>query len=568
MPETKNLIFAIILSTAVLFLWQYFYMKPRIEQAQQQQEVALKVAKERNISDDAQNVPVSRKDALVSGGRIKIKTPSLHGSIALKGARFDDLTLAKYTITQDKDSPDVVLLSPSNTEQSYFAEFGWLSNNNSFDLPDSSTIWNSNNSTLSPEHPVTLTWENAQGVKFYIHVSVDKNYMFTIKREVANYSGKTIRLTPYGIINRVTDTHHKSFAILHEGALGVFGDGLTEVSWHDLEKNKKYEYSNGHGWLGFTDKYWLTALIPDANNSFDAKLTYFKRNGEDKFQADYLGQTGSIESGSSMETTSYFFAGAKEGNLIDKYATSLSIPLFDRAVDFGMLYFITKPLFKLLTFFHKLVGNFGIAIILLTVTVKLIMFPLANKSYVSMHMLKKLQPQVSEIHKRYTDDKIRANKEIMELYKNERVNPMSGCLPMLIQIPVFFALYKVLFVTIEMRHAPFFGWIKDLSEPDPTTIFNLFGLIDWAPPTLLHIGAWPIIMAITMFLQQKMSPAPADPIQAKVMKLLPVIFVFMFASFPAGLVIYWAWNNILSITQQWIITRKLGNNKRVAQITG
>jgi YidC/Oxa1 family membrane protein insertase len=546
-----------------MFLWQYFYVAPRLEQVKKQQEIALQNAVERKKSEEIKinnEDIVSREDALAAGGRLKIEAPGLNGSISLKGARFDDLTLAKYKIAPTSDSPNVVLLSPINTKDLYFAEFGWVATDSSVKVPDSNSLWLSDVKTLSPAMPATLSWDNKQGLKFFITISIDENYMFNITNKVENYGERPISLLPYGLLSRTVDTSQKSYAILHEGAIGAFDGALSEIKWDTLKKEKKQELAGNNGWFGFTDKYWLTSIIPDKNSSIESHFTYFSRGTQDRFQADYMGQKLIIEPGAKIAVENHFFAGAKEFDLLDKYAQSLTIPLFDRAVDFGKLYFITKPLFSLLTFFHKLVGNFGIAILLLTVTVKLVMFPLANKSYISMNNLKIMQPRVEEIHKKHSD-KVAANKAIMELYRQEKVNPMSGCLPMLIQIPVFFALYKVFFVTIEMRQAPFFGWIQDLSVPDPTTIFNLFGLISWNPPILLHVGAWPIIMAGTMFLQQQLNPAPSDPVQAKIMKFLPVIFLFMFASFPAGLVIYWAWNNTLSILQQKFLIGKVGGKR-------
>lgn len=570
MHNTKNLIFSIVLSVIILFLWQMFYVAPNIEKTKKQQEIAIKEAAEREAiiaqkmqKEGGVDIIVSREESLAAGGRIKINAPSVHGSLALKGARFDDLTLAKYKISTDKNSPDVALLSPSNTNDVYFAEFGWIANDSGVVVPDSGTIWSSNDKVLTPEKPVTLHWDNKQGQKFYIKIAIDKDYMFTVTRSVENYGNSAVSISPYGILSRTADITQTSFAILHEGAIGAFNGILSELRWNDLKTEKEASFKSSNGWLGFTDKYWLTAIIPDKDNSFDSKFTYFTRGGKDRFQADYMGRKYDITAGEKISVESRLFAGAKEFSLLDAYAKVQNIPLFDRAVDFGKLYFITKPIFQLLTLFHKLVGNFGVAILLLTVFIKLLMFPLANKSYMSMNQLKRLQPQVKEIHDKHKEDKMKANKAIMEMYKEERVNPMSGCLPMLVQIPVFFALYKVLFVTIEMRHAPFFGWIKDLSVLDPTTMFNLFGLIDWAPPAFLHIGAWPIIMAVTMYLQQQMNPAPTDPVQAKIMKFLPLIFLFMFASFPAGLVIYWAWNNTLSILQQWVLVWKMKNNTKL-----
>jgi YidC/Oxa1 family membrane protein insertase len=566
MQDTRNLIFAIVLSTLILFCWQYFYAGPRLIEAQKQAELLhskIEASKPAavNLNKTSQEtdvtVPQERTDVIKKESRIQINTPKLHGSISLKGARFDDLTLAEYKETEAPDSKEVALLSPTGSEGVYFAEFGWISADKNTSVPDSQTIWHSKDTTLEVGKPVTLSWDNNAGLKFITTISVDDNYMFQITRRIENYGKASESVLPYGILNRAAPIAHKSFYILHEGALGVFDGVLNEVRYKDMKENKKQEINSKNGWLGITDKYWLTAIIPDQNSSFSTNFNYFHINDQDRFQTDYLGQKYNIEQGQSIETTSHLFAGAKKLSLLEKYSKDLNIALFDRAVDFGNLYFITKPLFKLLTYFHHLLGNFGLAILLLTISIKLLMFPLANKSYVSMHHLKRLQPQILEVKEHYKNDKAQLNKNIMELYKTEKVNPMAGCLPLLIQIPIFFALYKVLFITIEMRHAPFYGWIKDLSAPDPTSIFNLFGLIPFNPPAMLMVGAWPVIMGITMIMQQRMNPQPADPVQAKVMKMLPFIFVFLFNTFPAGLIIYWAWNNTLSVLQQWVITRQL-----------
>lgn len=568
--DTKNLVIALILSTAILFGWQYFYAEPKLKEAQKYQqamkqkeaEKAAIVANNTSANTAAEeNTPDvvlhDRKEIIKEAGRIKISNGKLHGSILLQGARFDDLTLAEYKLVDTPEGEEVVLLSPSGSKRVYFAEFGWVAGDNETIVPDSQTIWYSDDKTLTQEHPVTLSWDNNDGLKFFIDIALDENYMFQITRRVESYGSKSAAILPYGILNRTREHHDKNFYILHEGALGVLDGVLSEVRFDDLKKEKKQEFKNSRGWIGITDKYWLTALIPDKSNSFDVNYKYFYKNDQDRYQVDFLGNKQDIEPGKSLVTTDHFFAGAKKLSLLDNYVKTLDIELFDRAVDFGWLYFITKPIFKLLTYFHALLGNFGLAILMLTVVLKLLLFPLANKSYVSMHHLKRLQPQIVELKDRYKNDKVGMNKAVMELYREEKVNPMAGCLPLLIQIPVFFALYKVLFITIEMRHAPFYGWITDLSAPDPTSIFNLFGLLPFTPPHMLMIGVWPLIMCFTMWLQQKMNPQPADPVQAKVMKMLPFIFLFLFATFPAGLVIYWAWNNILSILQQWVITRRL-----------
>ncbi|MDA0781140.1 MAG: membrane protein insertase YidC [Rickettsiales bacterium] len=591
MHDTKNLIFAIVLSLIVLFCWQYFYAGPKIEQArkyaQEQQKKKLKEAQmmpgneqASTASPDDASASIQtpaiynelrssdRQKVLEQVKRIKIQTGKLHGSISLKGARFDDLTLADHKIYNDKDADEVALLSPvgllapKNNEDDpdheivYFSEFGWLKGDTSVTVPDAKTIWYSEDTVLTPEKPVTLSWDNNHGLKFFIQIAIDKNFLFTVTKTIENYGSDSYLVFPYGRINRVKEKE-QTFFISHEGAIGAINGKLSEFTYEDLKDDGKVKFDNSSGWLGIADKYWLTTVIPDQEQKFDINFSHFDSKGQDKYQVDYLGNRIEITPGQTINSKVNLFAGPKEVNKLDEYGEKLNIPLFDRAVDFGVLYFLTKPIYKLLMIFYGFVENFGIAIMMLTVLLKLCLFPLANKSYVSMHHLKRLQPQMLDIKERYKNDKVAMNKAMMDLYKEEKVNPMSGCLPILIQIPIFFALYKVLFVTIEMRHAPFYGWINDLSAPDPTTIFNLFGLLPFDPPQILMVGAWPIIMGITMFLQQKMSPAPTDPVQAKVMKMLPWIFVFLLSTFPAGLVIYWAWNNTLSILQQWVITRRL-----------
>lgn len=563
MQEQKKLILALVISCAILFGWQHFYAEPRAAAYKKQLELQQINAPVASLSALHKTSPATvdaatledRSQVIPRIERVMVKSGQLHGSISLKGARLDDLTLAQYKEHNTKDSPEVVLLSPSGSKQVFFAEFGWVASGTTA-VPNAQTQWYTEDTELTPAKPVTLSWDNNAGLKFYLTIALDENFMFTVDRRVENYGTALEEVIPYGILNRSHINDHPSAYILHEGALGVFDNKLTEVTYQDLKEDKQFEYKNNKGWLGITDKYWLTAIIPDVQNSFTTNFTYALLNGQDRFQTDYLGQKTPVAPGENVTSTDHFFAGPKKLVLLENYANQLDIPLFDRAVDFGNLYFITKPLFKLLHYFNVLLGNFGLAILLLTVVIKLFMFPLANKSYVSMHQLKRLQPQLVELRERYTD-KMEQNKAMMELYRKERVNPMSGCFPLLIQIPIFFALYKVLYVTIEMRHAPFYGWITDLSAPDPVTLLNLFGLLPYSLPPMLHIGIWPMLMTFTMFLQQRMSPAPSDPVQAKVMKALPFIFLFLFATFPAGLVIYWTWNNTLSILQQWVITRRL-----------
>ncbi|MCI5049285.1 MAG: membrane protein insertase YidC [Rickettsiales bacterium] len=562
-PDIRNLILAVVLSTLILLGWQWWVEEPKrqaaMEQAAQEQPVSETVLPDTTAEAlglaDASAMGESRESRIASSARVTIDSPRLHGSINLQGMRIDDVTLANYRESVEEDSDEVVLLSPANGKDAYFAEFGWLPSGD-VKTPTSKTNWKSTSSSLTPDTPLQANWTNGQGVRFEKTVSLDKNYMFSVRQKIENNSGKAITVFPYGLISRSYEDTGDHYYILHEGPLGVFNQQLEELGYEDLRDDEKASYQSKDGWLGITDKYWLSAIVPSGQDGFKANFQYFTRNGADKYQTDYLGQAITIQPGESKSVTNYFFAGAKEVSLLDHYAQNLEIPLFDRAVDFGMLYFLTKPIFHALDYFHNLLGNFGLAIMLLTVCIKIVLFPLANKSYRSMSQMKVHMPKIQEIRERYADDRVRMNQEMMEFYKREKVNPASGCLPMLLQIPIFFALYKVLFVTIEMRHAPFYGWIEDLSASDPTNIFTLFGLVPWEAPQLFHIGAWPLIMCVTMILQQRLNPKPTDPMQAAIMNWLPFIFLVFFAGFPAGLVIYWAWNNLLSITQQWVITRE------------
>lgn len=565
MNEVRSFIIAIGLSILILAGWQYFVEMPKKEKlahiAHQQQQQVLQsehILKQQLVKQGAVlNKPIDREAVLAEGARIRINNPRLQGSISLKGARIDDLTLLDYKETIKRHSPKVQLLSPTETTQAYFIQFGWIDPAGEIAVPGADTVWQTEDTSLSPDKPATLHWDNGKDAKFYITISLDKDYMFHVKQKVENYGNKPFTLLPFGLVNRAWMEDHEAFAILHEGPLGVMDNALHEFSYKDLMEDKSKEFQNTTGWIGTTDKYWLTAIIPQTGNSYNTKFSYTNRAGQNRFQSDFLGKPVEIAPGTTTDTASDVFAGAKVLSILERYEKDLHIPLFERAVDFGAFYFITKPLFLALRYFHSLLGNFGLAILLLTVCVKLLMYPLANKSYVSIHKIKLLQPELNRLREIHKDNKAQLNQEVMIMYRKNKVNPLSGCLPILVQIPVFFSLYKVLFITIEMRHASFYGWVKDLSAPDPTTVFNLFGLIPWDPPAMLMIGAWPIIMGITMILQQRMNPEPSDPVQAKVMKLLPFIFTFIFAAFPVGLIIYWAWNNSLSVLQQWVITRSL-----------
>ena len=446
--------------------------------------------------------------------------------------------------------------------KAYFAEFGWIKDSNDQNLvvPDKNSIWKCDSLELTTTKPVSCYWYNKQEVHFFIKIAIDDHYLFTITQTVENKSPNSISLAHYGRIYKAA-SEPKQFAILHEGAIGVFSDILKESTYEDLSKERQETFTNTSGsWAGFTNKYWLAALMPDphfaSKTHFIATSNSEGESSQDMFNVNFISQDINLTPGASTKTTHHLFAGAKEEKLLSQYAKEHNFVLFDRAIDYGIFYFITKPLLWLISYFYSLMGNFGLAIILVTLTLKLLMYPLANKSFTSMNKMKELQPKVEQIKKKYGEDKVKFNQEIMELYKKEKVNPASGCLPLLIQIPLFFSLYKVIFISIEMRHAPFYGWIKDLSVADPTSIWNLFGLLPWwGPLGTLDIGLWPLIMGVTMFIQQKLSPAPADPIQAGVMKFMPLVLMVMLYSLPSGLMIYWSFSNILSILQQYMISK-------------
>ena len=505
----------------------------------------------------------SRAAALARSPRLAIETKSLRGSIALKGGRVDDLTLVRYKVTTEPDSPSVVLFSPSGAPAPYYAEYGWSNGGDaSLKLPTRDTLWKAKGEgPLVTGVPVTLEWDNGQGLLFRRIISLDENYMFTIRQEVENTSGKDVTLYPYALISRHGTPKTAGFWILHEGLLGVLGDeGYQTVKYKDAIEEKVFPFSGKSGWLGITDKYWASVIAPDQKAGYKARFTGKEAGAKQYYQADYLLDGVRVPAGGTSAVAGHLFAGAKQVLLVDSYKEKYGIEKFDLLIDWGWFYFITKPLFRALDFFYKLIGNFGIAILIVTVMVKLLFFPLANKSYVSMGKMKKLQPEMKRIQERFKDDRTRQQQAMMELYKNEKVNPMSGCLPIVVQIPVFFALYKVLFVSIEMRHAPFFGWIQDLSARDPTSLFNLFGLISlpFHVPDSLSIGVWPLIMGVSMWVQMKLNPAPQDEIQKKIFAWMPVFFTFLLARFPAGLVIYWTWNNILSVIQQSVIMSRQG----------
>ena len=594
MSDQKNTILAIVLSALVLIVWQVYFGMPQMDK---QKQIQQQQAQERSQQPPAlpsqtpgavpQTPPapgtapqapaqggtlapqtMSRDAALAASPRVRIDTPSLSGSIALKGGRIDDLSLVKYRETVDPNSPPIVLLAPSGSPHPFYAEFGWSAPSGaSVKLPDADTLWQQQGSgALSVGRPVTLVYDNGQGLQFRRTIAIDDKYLFTIKDEVINNGTAPVTLYPFGLISRHGTPQTLGYYILHEGLIGVFGDkGLQEETYANIEKQKSISFTATNVWLGITDKYWAATLLPDTKTQVQAKFsTGTIGNNIKTYQSDYLGPAQTIAPGSTAVVDGRLFAGAKEVSVVDGYDQQLALNKFDRLIDWGWFYFITKPLFLAMDWIYRHVGNFGVAILIVTVIIKIFFFPLANKSYASMAKMKAVQPEMMAIRERFADDKMKQQQAMMELYKKERINPVAGCLPIVIQIPVFFALYKVLFVTIEMRHAPFFGWIKDLAAPDPTTVFNLFGLIPWDPshvPMLgpfLMLGIWPLIMGVTMWFQMKLNPPPPDPTQAMIFNYMPIIFTFMLASFPAGLVIYWAWNNTLSVAQQSVIMHKHG----------
>ena len=573
MQDQKNLVIAIVLSVVILLGFQMLFPGPSPPPPEDTSAGTETFADGRAdipsvpAFDDGQPGVVAQTDAPENAPRDD--NPRLPigaaehgrviGSVALVGGRIDDLTLADYRETVDPESPQIRLLAPPGTANPYFAEFGWAADEREAvgSTPGPQTEWSTTDSRLSPGSPITLTWDNGEGLHFSRKIAIDENFMFAVTQSVANRSNAPVTLHAYGRISRTDEPTTLGFYILHEGPLGVFNGTLKEVDYSDLRETPTIEQSTTGGWIGITDKFWLAALVPDQQKIANTRFHFSNRGGRDKFQVDYLLEPVVIPVGGSADVTNRLFAGAKEVALLDEYAEQLGIINFDLSVDFGWFFYLTKPLFYVLHSFYGWFGNFGLAILGLTVIIKLFFFPLANKSYTAMSKLKTLQPQMMELREIYSDDKQKLNAEVMALYKREKANPMAGCLPILVQIPVFFALYKVLFVSIEMRHAPFYGWISDLSAPDPTNLFNLFGLIPFTPPDFLAIGLWPLAMGLTMFLQQKLNPAPPDPMQARIMMMLPLIFVFLFATFPAGLVLYWTWNNVLSIAQQWLIMRRV-----------
>lgn len=558
MNEQKNLILAIVLSAVVLFGWsviseRYFpTANPAVTRVKDGKEVVVP----KPGADPAADAPAAiRNRNLVIGEtpRVAIRTPRLTGSINLRGARIDDLVLTNYRETIKRGSPNIRLLSPSGAPNAYFAGFGW---SGAAGLPGLDTLWQApQGAVLGIGKPVTLTTTNPAGQSFAITIAIDDDYMFTVTQAVANRGAQALVARPYGLVSRSGASTDPDSWTAHVGPMGVFDDRVNDVNWDDVreDSDRTMDFTSRGGWIGFSDKYWLTALVPDQKKAIEAT---FRQASGDRFQADLATAPIVVGPGQAASTTLRLFAGAKEVQLLDSYKEKLGVPQFDKAIDWGWFYFLTKPIFYLLDWLFRMFGNFGVAIIGLTVIVRILMFPIANKQFASMARMRAIQPRMKEIQERYKEDKLKMQQEMMALYSKEKVNPMAGCLPILLQIPVFYALYKVLLLTIEMRHQPFALWIRDLSAPDPLTPLNLFGLLPFTPPQMIAIGVLPILLGITMWLQQKLNPQPMDEIQAKVFGIMPWIFMFIMAPFAAGLQLYWTVNNIISIGQQWLLIRK------------
>ena len=598
--DQRNLIVAAVLSVAVILLWQFFVIGPKVERQRQAQEAALAEQAAQGgqagaetgtaLGAAAAGANVSREEALAASPRIEIDNPRLRGSLSLTGGRIDELLLRDYRVELEPESDPVELLWPSRTGQAYYAEFGWQPEGGAFRTPGPRTEWaRESGDKLAPGSPVTLYWDNDEGLVFRRTIELDENYLFTVTQSVENRTNAPVKLTPYGIVSRHGTPETSGMWILHEGAVGVLNEQLVEFDYDDMAEFDQSRRFQGRadareaapgGWIGFTDKYWMTALVPSDGAAFEAVLRVTETRSGPIYQAATRQTSLEVAAGATAQASTHFFAGAKEiGTLrdyaykfdgqphpdgifgqISDYLFGSSKSRFVDAIDWGWFFFLTKPIFEILAALNAAVGNMGVAIILLTLLVKTLLFPLALKSYVSMSKLKKLQPEMKKIQERYADDKTKMQQEMMHLYKKEKANPAAGCLPIFAQIPIFFSLYKVLFVTIEIRHAPFFGWVQDLSAPDPTSIFNLFGLLPYDVPGFLLIGVWPVLMGISMWIQQMLNPAPTDPVQEKIFNFLPLMFTFLLGTFAAGLVIYWFANNCLTIIQQYTIMRSQGVN--------
>ena len=552
--DTKNVVAAISLSAAVIVLYSLFFAPEPVQRAENlsEKDKIEKNSDAPSLDQTETLVKISRDEAIVQNERVSFENNSVRGSISLRGAIIDDLTFKNYN-TSLNSNENVVLLNPRNIEDGYFIESGFVTSDKNIDIPNSDSIWTlKGNSKLTEQTPIKLAWTNNQGITFEKDISLDDQFLFTIKQRVINSTDKKFDFYSYGqIIRNKIPEGLSNFYILHEGLIADLDDELIEEDYDDIQE-KKFNKNANKGWFGIGDKYWISSIIPPREKEFKVTFDY-----KEKFRANYIA-TKPIELGSnsSIEDEMQIIVAAKRVDVVDGYAEQLNIEKFDLVIDWGFLYFITKPLFYGIDYFFKLLGNYGLAIIAITICIRLVFFPLANFSFRSMAKMKALQPEMVRLKELHKDDKMKLQQEMMALYKKEKVNPMSGCLPILVQIPVFFALYKVLFVTIEMRQMPFYGWIQDLSERDPTSLFNLFGLLPYDVPSFLVIGAWPILMGVTMFIQQKLNPAPTDPIQAKIFMFFPLFLTIILAPFPAGLVIYWTVNNVLTMAQQIFIMKR------------
>ena len=553
--DTKNIIAAISLSAAVIILYSLFFAPPPPDPNRVKSE---KNKTSQDTSGDApsldqneETIKISREEAMKDGKRILFENENIKGSISLKGSKIDDLEFKKFKAKLNGEE-NVTLLNPSKVENGYYVETGWATTNKNIDIPNSKTVWEvEGNNKLTPNTPIKLIWSNNQSIKFKKEISIDNQYLFTVKQTITNSSEKTYNFYPYGQIIRNEVPDITNFFILHEGPIGVFNSELVEKDYDDIQ-DKSYSINADTGFCGITDKFWITSLIPQENRKFRADFDY-----KNKFRTNFI-ETNATEIGAN-ETKSNeikILLAAKEVRIIDEYAKKLNIEKLDLVIDWGYLYFLTKPMWFALDYFFKLLGNYGLAIIAVTICIRIALFPLAQLSFKSMSRMKLLQPEMTRIKELHKGDKMKLQQEMMALYKREKVNPMSGCLPILPMIFIFFALYKVLFVTLDGRHKPFFGYLKDLSERDPTSIFNLFGLINWTPPDFLLIGALPIFFGLTMWLQQKLNPAPPDPIQAKIFMFFPIFLTVILAPFPSGLLLYWCANNVLQMLQQYIVMRQ------------
>ena len=551
--DSKNVIAAISLSAAVIILYSLFFQpEPRVIKENLTEQKKIQTTTDTPNLDQTENFSeLTRDEVLKQNERIRFENNSVVGTISLKGATIDDLTFKEYNVELNSNEK-VTLLSPRNISDGYLIESGFVSSNKNIDIPDSSTIWKiKGNNKLTPNNPIKLVWSNTQGITFEKHINLDDQFLFTIKQKIINSSDKTYNFYSYGQIIRNKIPDISNFYILHEGLIATLDDELIEEDYDDIQE-KKFSKTAQKGWFGIGDKFWISSIIPPRGKEFKTTFDYKK-----KFRANFIStEPMEVNAKGSIEEEIQVIVAAKRVNVIDGYAENLKIDKFDLAIDWGFMYFITKPLFFGIDYFFRLLGNYGLAIIAITMCIRLTFFPLANFSFRSMAKMKILQPEMTRLKELHKEDKTKLQQEMMALYKKEKVNPMSGCLPILVQIPVFFALYKVLFVTIEMRQMPFYGWIHDLSERDPTSLFNLFGLIPWDPPSFLMIGVWPILMGISMFVQQKLNPTPPDPIQAKIFMFFPIFLTVILAPFPAGLVIYWTVNNILTMAQQIFIMKR------------